>query len=130
MATPQQTLVEEWHDALNGGDTDRLLELSHPDMAVGGPRGTGNGSDLLLAWVERANVTLEPLRYFPQGGTVVVEEKATWSFPHTDEPGSQLTVASVFTVAGDLVTGIVRHDDLASALTSAGIDPSRATGAP
>jgi hypothetical protein len=124
---PQET-VKAWHEALNGRDTERLLELSHPEISVGGPRGTGSGSDLLLAWVERANVTLEPLRYVDGGETIVVEETATWTSPGADEPDTQATVASVFTVSGDVVTSIVRHDDLTGALTTAGLDGSPASG--
>ena len=31
--------VEQWHEALNAGDTDRLVGLSYPDVEMGGPRG-------------------------------------------------------------------------------------------
>jgi hypothetical protein len=34
-------VVEAWHAALNEGDVDRLVGLSHPDVEVGGPRGVG-----------------------------------------------------------------------------------------
>ena len=32
-------VVEAWHAALNEGDVDRLVGLSHPDVEIGGPRG-------------------------------------------------------------------------------------------
>ena len=34
-------VVEAWHAALNEGDMDRLVGLSHPDVEFGGPRGVG-----------------------------------------------------------------------------------------
>jgi hypothetical protein len=128
VSRPPLETVRAWHEALNGGDTERLLTLSHPDIEVGGPRGAGNGSDLLLAWVERANVTLQPLRYFEGGETVVAEEAAEWSFPGTDEPRSRSTVASVFTVSDGVITSVIRHDGLPDALRSADLDASRETG--
>lgn len=126
--SPLET-VRAWHEALNGGETERLLTLSHPEIEIGGPRGAGKGSVLLLAWVERANVTLQPLRYFEGDETVVAEEAAEWSFPGTDEPRSRSTVTSVFTVADGVVTSVIRHDALKDALRSADLDASRETGA-
>jgi ketosteroid isomerase-like protein len=32
-------MVEAWHAAFNEGDVNRLVELSHPDVEIGGPRG-------------------------------------------------------------------------------------------
>ena len=32
-------VVEAWHAALNEGDVDRLVRLSHPDVEIGGSRG-------------------------------------------------------------------------------------------
>ena len=40
-------VVEAWHAALNEGDMDRLVGLSHPDVEFGGPRGVGQGVQLL-----------------------------------------------------------------------------------
>ena len=129
MSYSSRETVRAWHEALNGGETERLVALSHPEIEVGGPRGAGNGHDLLLAWVERANVTLRPLRFFDDVGTAVVEEAAVWSFPGTGEPDSRSTVASVFTVEDGIVTRVIRHEDLPSALRSAGLDEPRETGA-
>ena len=33
-------VVEAWHAALNEGDVDRLVGLSHPDVEIGGPAGS------------------------------------------------------------------------------------------
>ena len=106
--------VVAWHEALNSGDVERLIRLSHPDIEVAGPRGTGHDVRILREWVERANVRLEPGRTFHEAETVVVEQGAEWQ---TAEPGGTQTVASVFTVREDLVTSVVRYPDLASACT-------------
>ena len=66
--------VAAWHEALNSGDVERLIGLSHPDIEVGGPRGSGHGAQILREWVDRANVHLEPQRVFQRADTVVVQD--------------------------------------------------------
>lgn len=120
--------VRGWHEALNAGDTDRLVTLSHPDVEMGGPRGTVGGAEVLRGWVARANVRLEPLRYFHEGETVVVEEAASWRSSETGEVIGEATVGSVFVVRDGLVAGVFRHDDLGAALDAAGLDGSHEVG--
>jgi limonene-1,2-epoxide hydrolase len=106
-------VVTDWHAALNGGDVARLVGLSDPAVAVGGPRGTGSGTQLLRDWVERTKIRLEPLRIVPRGGAVVVEQAATREDADPDPPA---VVASVFLVRNGRVTSVVRYDDLETAL--------------
>ena len=113
--------VAAWHDALNSGDVQRLVGLSHPDIEVDGPRGTSHGGQILPEWVDRANVHLEPRRAFSEADTVVVEQEAEWQ---SAGPGSCQMVASVFVVDDGLVTSVVRYPDLATALRAAGLDES------
>jgi hypothetical protein len=129
VSRPPLETVRAWHEALNGGDAERLMALSHADIEVGGPRGVGRGSDLLLSWFERANVTVQPRRYFHDGGTVVVEELAEWRSAETGEPTGSAVVASIFEVEDGVVTSIVRRDDLADALRAAGLDAAPETEA-
>jgi ketosteroid isomerase-like protein len=117
--SPETQTVKAWHAALNSGDVERLVALSHPDIVVGGPRGEANGAQILREWVDRANIHLEPLRVFHEAGTVVVEQEAEWKFM---DPGVRQTVASVFVVGDGVVTSVVRHPDLPSALRAANID--------
>jgi ketosteroid isomerase-like protein len=127
VTAPEVRLVEAWHEALNAGDVDRLVELSHPDVEVGGPRGTGRGAGLLREWVARANVRLQPRRVFQREETVVVEEEAEWRSPETGEVIGAGTVGSVFVVRGGRVASIVRYDGLAGALGAAGLEKARET---
>ncbi len=124
MTGPEVEAVLAWHEALNAGDSERLAALSHPEVEVGGPRGSARGRQVLEDWVGRANVRLEPLRSFQRGRTVVVEEAATWHDARTGETTGEATVATVFALDGGLVAGIVRHDGLEDALRSAGLDGS------
>ncbi len=78
---PEVHVVQAWHEALNEGDVDRLVGLSHPDVEVGGSRGSGRGVRLLREWVERANIRLEPRHLFWSGDTVVVEQSGQWRSP-------------------------------------------------
>jgi ketosteroid isomerase-like protein len=116
---PEVQTVLAWHGALNDGDVERLVARSHPDVEVGGPRGSSHGARILREWVDRANVRLEPGRTFHEGDTVVVEEVAEWQ---SAESGDRRTVASVFVVDDGLVKSVVRYPDLASALRAANLD--------
>ena len=124
MTGPELDNVLAWHEALNAGDAERVASLAHPEVEIGGPRGSAHGRQVLKDWVGRANVRLEPLRPFKRGGTVVVEEAATWRDAQTGETVGEATVATVFELDGGLVTGIFRHDGLEDALRSAGLDGS------
>ena len=116
-------VVEAWHEALNAGDVDRLVALSHPDVEVGGPRGTGRGAQLLREWVDRANIRLVPRRIFHQADTIIVEQEAEWSSAGTEQvAGSQ--VVSSFVVRDDQIVRVVRYPDLAEALRAASLDES------
>jgi limonene-1,2-epoxide hydrolase len=117
-------VVEAWHAALNEGDVDRLVGLSHPDVEVGGPRGAGRGVQLLREWVNRANVRLEPRRLFSRGGTVVVEQAGQWRSAESGEVIGSQSVAAVFAVCAGLVMSLVRYDDLLEALKTTGLNQS------
>jgi hypothetical protein len=117
-------IVKTWHESLNDGDIDGLVMLSHPNVEVGGPRGTGRGSQLLREWVDRANIRLQPRRIFHQAETVVVEQEVEWRSAETGQTTGSQTVASIFVVRGDHVTSVLRYDDLADALNAANLDES------
>ena len=121
-------VVSGWHEALNGGDAGRLVELSHPDVEAGDPCGNGQGARLLREWVDRANIRLEPGRFSHRADTVVVEERAQWRSPGTGELVGSGTVGSVFVVRGGWVARVTCHDDLAGALEEACLDGSHETG--
>ena len=127
MSAPEVRVVGEWHEALNGGDVERLVALSQPDVEVGGPRGTGRGAGLLREWVAHAKVRIEPRRTFYRAETVVVEGEARWYDAETGRMGEGQTVGSVFAVRGGRVPKVVRYPDLASALLAAGLDESDET---
>jgi ketosteroid isomerase-like protein len=127
VTAPEVRIVKAWHEALNG-DPDRLVELSHPDVEVGGPRGSGHGTRLLREWVDRANISLEPRRFFHGAETVVVEEEAEWRSAKTGEATGSQTAGSVFVVRDGRVARVMRYDDLAGALRAANIDGTHEVG--
>jgi ketosteroid isomerase-like protein len=124
LTVPEVRVVAAWHEALNAGDVERLVELSHPDVEVGGPRGTGQGAQLLREWVARAGIHLERQRVFHQGDTVVVEQEAEWRSAETGELSGSQRLASVFVVRGGLVARVLRYPDLAEVLRVADLDGS------
>ena len=124
MKVPELHIVETWHEALNGGEVDRLVELSHTEVEVGGPRGTGRGAQLLREWVDRANIRLEPRRVFQHADTMVVRQWAQLYSTDTGRPIGGQTVSPVFVVRDSRVTRVVRYPDLAAALDAAHLDES------
>jgi ketosteroid isomerase-like protein len=125
LTAPELRVVAAWHEALNAGDADRLVELSHPEIEVGGPRGTGRGASLLREWVERAGIRLDPLRVFHEAETVVVEQEARWRSPETGEMSGSQVVASSFVVRDGRVASVSRFSDLSEALRAAGLGGSQ-----
>jgi ketosteroid isomerase-like protein len=103
---------------------DRLVELSHPEVEFGGPRGTGQGAQLLRNWVDRADIRLEPRRVFHHADKVVVEQLAQWHSTDTEHVIGGQTVGSVFVVRDGRVTRVVRYPDLADALDAAYLNES------
>jgi ketosteroid isomerase-like protein len=120
-------IVGAWHEALNSGDTERLVGLSHPDVEVGGPRGSGHGAQLLREWVGRANISLEPRRIFHRADTVVAEQWAEWHSADTGRVTGSQAVSSVFVVRNGRVVRVMRYPDLAGALGAANLDESHET---
>lgn len=130
MTTSETSTVRAWHEALNSGDVERLVELSHLDVEMGGPRGMVRGSAVLREWVDRANIRLKPQRVFHRAEMVVVEQQAEWHNAATGEATSAQTVASTFVVRDDRVTSVVRYDGddaLGNALGATGLDESHET---
>jgi ketosteroid isomerase-like protein len=128
VTAPEVRIVKDWHEALNSGDPDRLVELSHPDVEVGGPRGSGHGTQLLREWVDRANIRLEPRRFFHRAETVVVEEEAEWRSAETGVVAGSHNVGSVFEVRDGRVARVMRYEVFAGALQAANIDGSHELG--
>lgn len=127
QSAPEVRTVKEWHTALNDGDVDRLLSLSHPDVEVGGPRGAGNGSRILRDWANRAGIQLSPERFFLANETVIAEQEAAWASPDTGGATSSQLVASVFVVRDGFVASVIRYDSLNEALDSVGLNADEAT---
>ena len=107
-AASEVGIVEAWHEALNTSDIERLVTLSHPNVEVGGPHGTGRGTKLLEEWADRVNIRIEPLRVFHRDDTVVAQQEAEWRSAETGLVAGSQTVASVFVVRDDQVASVVR----------------------
>ncbi len=110
-------VVRAWHQAVNQGNADELVALSHDDIEIGGPRGSAAGSAVLRDWVGRAGIQLEPRRWFAGPVDVVVEQVAIW---RTSESGETepTTIASSFRIDEGRVRRMVRFESLEEALAA------------
>ncbi len=107
------SLVLKWHEAVNDGNVELTLEMSTPDIVVGGPKGEASGHAVLAEWIRHAGIRLEPIAVHQLDSSVIVEEDAIW--PRNDATSmaaAPIRVASVFTVSNDLVASIHRFDSL------------------
>ena len=112
--------VRAWHDAVNWGDADALVALSHDEIEVGGPRGSTSGSSMLRDWLERAHIRLEPRRWFASPTELVVEQVTTWRSADGAVTDPAI-LASSFMVEGGKVMRTVRYGSLEEALLAAGL---------
>ena len=114
-------LLVEDHAAFRGA-----LEFflnRQPDLEVVGPRGSVRGREVLAPWLAWAGFTARPLRWFcDAGGSVVVEQDATWIDPATGTERGRAVVAAQFLVTDGRIARFQRHDDgLPAALAAAGL---------
>jgi hypothetical protein len=117
-------LVKMWLDAANRGHIERLIELSAPHIEVSGPRGSGQGYQLLREWAHRAGLHLTTLRIFARDTTVVAAQRAVWRSLETGEITGEQDPASRFRVVDGRVEQFVRYDNLDIALREAGLEYS------
>ena len=119
-----------WIEAANQRDLERLMRLSDPNIDIVGPRGSIRGSAILRDWLSRAGLTLESRRSFARGGSVVVEPHGVWRSPETGDVVGVADVASRFRVEGAHVVTYERFDNVAAALSAAGLTGSDETVEP
>ena len=112
-----------WHDALNQGNVEQLMERVAPDVEIVGPRGSVRGADRVEEWVSRAGMRLVPTQWFVRGDQVVVEEEAAWTQPDgtLSEPA---LIAIAFQVTDGRITAISRYGSVGAALNATGLQPS------
>lgn len=119
--TSPLALVQAWQDAANRQSSDRLVELSAPDIEVVGPRGSGHGYQLLRDWLGRAGLHLTTLRAFARDNVVVVAQHGVWRSIETGEVTGERDLASRFRIDGQHVVQFARYDNLDVALDEAGL---------
>jgi mannose-6-phosphate isomerase-like protein (cupin superfamily) len=128
--TRETAVVQDWHDAVNAGDLDRVRKLVHDDVEIGGPRGAACGADRVRDWVTRTQIRIEPERWFQQGQDVVVAQRARWRAPESGELGAPHDIACAFRVRDGRVQRVVRYDSLPDALSATGLPETAEVTAP
>lgn len=121
--------VLRFHEHLNAGDAHAVMALATEDVAVGGPRGSGEGRQLLYEWVGRASIALRPVRWFAGDDLVIVEQIAEWRNGDGEMASSQ-RLATAFRLREGRISGIYRYGNIGEALTTSGLDEDNEIPAP
>ena len=121
MSSDPISVVNDWQEAANQADAERLVALSDPAIEIVGPRGAGHGTQLLRDWLARAGLTLRTLRTFARGEIVVLAQAGVWRSVESGATMGQAELASRFRVVDGRMVQFARHDTLAEALTAAGL---------
>ncbi|GAB3251577.1 hypothetical protein [Arthrobacter pigmenti] len=127
MSTGKLAVVDGWLGAVNQADGARLEQMTHEQVELVGPRGSGLMEwQVLSEWLIRAGFSAESLRWFcGADGHVVVEQDAKWVDNVTGAEQGRARIASRFFVEENRVASYERHDDgLLPALAAAGLDES------
>ena len=114
MSDDDLAALRRWHDAANAGDVEGAVRECAGDVSVRGPRGTGQGHQLVRDWLTRSGIRLEPLEDLgdlqdtaERDGRYVVRERAQW----TTAVSEPVETHCVFVVYDALVRSIARYDD-------------------
>lgn len=114
-------VVRTWEETVNTTEVERLLELSHPDIEIVGPRGSAQGHEALKDWLTRAGLGLETRRSFARGEIVVNEQLGVWREPATGDVVSEAELASHYRVVNGQVVYVARYDALQTAFEQSGL---------
>ena len=80
MTTSEIATVLAWHDALNAGDFDTLVQVSSDDIEFGDANGAGQGHEALREWARSFDTAADLGRMYVRDGVVVAEQDgdAAW----------------------------------------------------
>jgi hypothetical protein len=112
--TPAE-VASAWQTAVNARDQAALLALTDPEIEIVGPRGVAHGHEILLAWLDRAQLELTTRRSFARGDAVVLAQHGVWAGQ------SEADVATSFVIRDGKVVRLARYDTIAEALADAGL---------
>lgn len=111
-----ETVILNWHDAINMADSRRVQVMVSDPIVVTGPKGSGAISAVDFSdWVTRSGIRLQPVNWHPVAeGIAVVEQDATW--PEAPDP---VRVATMFRVGQGRISAALRFPNLEEALAFA-----------
>jgi hypothetical protein len=118
MATPN-TLAQRFLDHFNARERDQLLDILASDLRYNGRK--EDGTHLLTEWIDRANTTMTPLRWFGSDDLTVVEVDVVWTSASSGETTDHAVWALAFGFADDKIASISRYADVGEAVTKMGL---------
>ncbi|UOQ45496.1 hypothetical protein MUN89_06005 [Halobacillus salinarum] len=113
-------IAEEWVEKSNQQDIPGVIELSHSDMEILGPKGSIRGSHHLADWFKRANLHLYTIQRFAKGQHIVLEQQGTW-YEDSGQIKGESIVFTYMKVSDEKVAFLARYDNRSDALQAGGL---------
>ncbi|WP_273854305.1 nuclear transport factor 2 family protein [Guptibacillus spartinae] len=113
--------AENWVENSNKKDIPGLLDFSHSDIEIMGPKGSISGSHHLTDWIERANLRLDTIRRFAKGHHIVLEQQGTWYDENGQEKGHNIVFTFMRVIDGKVVF-LARYDNKVEAFQVSELD--------
>jgi ketosteroid isomerase-like protein len=114
--------VTKWIDALNSGDVEALVQASEPTIAITGPRGVAEGTDILRQWYDNTRLTFDLDKLLVSDNQAIALGTAHWHDEENAEVGSGSTAFLMKTSPSVRIAALARYDDgLEKALVASGI---------
>lgn len=113
-------VAEKWIEKSNMKDVPSLLELTHSNVEINGPKGAISGSHHLEGWLERANLRLSTINRFAKQHDIVLEQEGIW-YEDNDEVRGKAIVYTYMKIIEDKVSLIARYDNKREAFQMSGL---------
>ena len=118
-------VVRGYNQALGALDVGAMLAFVHEDCEIVSPRGIMRGHESVRAFAARQSygVRMVPAeqRYFARGEKVVLHGVVEWRYVDSDELAGRDDGVTVWTVRDGRIARLEIHEELESALASAGL---------
>jgi hypothetical protein len=118
-------IVKNWINILNSGNVDLLINVSEPDLAISGPRGTIIGAEVLREWYAQTHLTFNIEELLVNGSQVISLGRVHWRNGEGLEVDNSYTAFLMDVSHNGRIAKLSRHDEGLDAAMAASNVPNR-----